>query len=54
MVSCTERMTKQFIVETPDSTPQMQVVENWVIEPPELIAYKNISVSEIKDISYQY
>ncbi len=45
--SCTERMTKQFIVTKENSHLDTKKVENWYIEPPNLIAFKNKDINKI-------
>ena len=54
IVSCTERMTKQFIVLKKDSHPDTKKVENWYIEPPNLVAFKKKEVSKIDKVPPLY
>ncbi len=51
---CTERVTKQFISEESDSSLKQQVIDNWVISPPKLVAYTNKRLDQIEDIPYYF
>ncbi len=54
VISCTERMTKQFIVPELNSKSQEQVVDNWTIKAPTLIAFKNKNIKDIDTTSIIY
>lgn len=52
--NCTELMTKQFVTETSDNNSNIKMIENWIINPPNLIAFKNKRVDQITDTPQLY
>ena len=53
LTSCTERMTKQFVV-SQKSDSEIEKAGNWNIEKPQLIAFKQRAVDDIPDDSLTF